>query len=78
MHGISMDHAWDRMGPQYGRERAQIIFPFLCQSSSYYVISKSSTKNDQNYYKSLEVFTSHFVHTFEVWKFLSFEEKLSK
>ena len=18
MHGISMDHAWDRMGPQYG------------------------------------------------------------
>ena len=21
MHGISMDHAWDRMGPQYGQAR---------------------------------------------------------
>ena len=53
-----------------------IIFHFLCHSSSHYVI-KSSTENDPNLPKRLEVFTSLFVLTFDVWKFLGFEEKTS-
>ena len=42
-----------------------IIFHFLCQSSSHYVLS-SSTKNDPNLQKSIDVFASHLVHTFDV------------
>ena len=25
LHGISMDHAWDRMGPQYGEVSSRTI-----------------------------------------------------
>ena len=41
-----------------------------CQSSSHYII-KSSTKNNP------DVFVSHFVHTFDVCKFICFRKTLS-
>ena len=52
------------------------MFHIPCQSSSHCVI-KFSTKNDPKPQKSLDIFTSHFVHTFDVWKFLGFEENIS-
>ena len=55
-----------------------ISFHFMCQSSSHCVVLRSSKNNDPNLQiHSVSSSLRYFVHTFNVWKFFCFEDKMS-